>query len=428
MASQDDNKAIDGMIRRTLAHDAPEPADCPSPEVLAAYYDRSLDADEEARCELHFSRCARCREQLSAIVRAEEKPYLRPARQWLLTGRWLVPAIAMLLIAFVWVARRPAQQRPAGKSSNTPFVAISKPEPTPSVEGVVGRAAPSSTSSSTREAVKAAPSEALSFSAGNLPSTATRNGNSVEMLPRAKRSIDTSVVVAGGAAGGVVSSGAVADQLLAKESAVPQPPVEQKSVTEAGEVTANAASSQLAPENEEASVSNQAQASPPPAAPPVQRVETRMTEVAPNKKATAAMAANKSSATTRGDGNLVVLDRVSSMSVIKTPDPAVLWRLAGEGFVERSEDSGATWEGQSPYPDAHFFAGAAPTVKICWLVGRDGLIVLTRDAEHWRRIEPPVPVDLVGVTAQNASIAVVTAADGRKFTTSNGGKSWTPPQ
>lgn len=428
MASRDDDKAMDGMIRRTLAHARPEPAGCPSPDILAAYNEHSLDAEEAARCELHFSRCAHCREQLAAIIRTEEKPQVHPAPRWLLAGRWLVPAVAMMLIAFVWVARRPTQHPPAGESSNTPLVAMSKPAPNPAIERTTGGVTPSSPPSSAREVEKVAPSEAMSLSRERLSPPATRAGNASESFPRAKSDVGAPAGIVGGAAGGVTSGAEVADKLLAEESAAPQPAIDQKSAAETTEVTADAASAQIASEGKEAPAHIQTEASPSPASAPVQRAGTQMMEVVPSKKVATATAANENGSTVRGSANLVMLDQISSLSVIKTPDPAVLWRIVGEGFVERSKDSGETWEGQSPYPNAHFIAGVAPTVKICWLVGRDGTIVLTSDGKHWRKIEPPVSLDLVGIAAENALVAVVTAADGRKFTTSNGGKAWTPVQ
>ena len=71
MASQDHEKAMDGLLRRSLARDTAAKADCPDAELLAAYYERSLGADEVAGYDLHFSQCTRCREQLAAMSRAD---------------------------------------------------------------------------------------------------------------------------------------------------------------------------------------------------------------------------------------------------------------------------------------------------------------------------------------------------------------------
>lgn len=119
---------------------------------------------------------------------------------------------------------------------------------------------------------------------------------------------------------------------------------------------------------------------------------------------------------------------LSAENVIRTPDPKILWRIASGGFVERSEDGGLTWMGQLPNQNAHFTAGSAPGAKVCWLVGDDGIILLTQDAANWQTIPPPRRADFVAVSAPNASSATVTAADGRKFTTPNRGKTWKPAE
>ena len=49
------------------------------------------------------------------------------------------------------------------------------------------------------------------------------------------------------------------------------------------------------------------------------------------------------------------------------------------------------------------------------------------DGLTWRRVAFPEAIELVGVRASDASNATVTAADGRRFTTTDGGKSWRQP-
>jgi hypothetical protein len=116
----------------------------------------------------------------------------------------------------------------------------------------------------------------------------------------------------------------------------------------------------------------------------------------------------------------------SGSTIIPTPDPKILWRIAGGNFVERTENGGATWRGQVADPDAQLTAGSAPTNKTCWLVGKAGVIVVTKDATHWKKLPPPVPADFIRVEAKNSSSAIVTAADGQKFSTQNEGKKWVP--
>jgi photosystem II stability/assembly factor-like uncharacterized protein len=112
--------------------------------------------------------------------------------------------------------------------------------------------------------------------------------------------------------------------------------------------------------------------------------------------------------------------------VIPTPEASVRYRLAGGGFVERTEDSGATWDGQLVSPSAKLNAGAAPNAKVCWLVGQAGRIFLTRDGTNWTKIPAPAQLDFVAVTATDASSATVTSANKKRFSTVNRGKTWRP--
>jgi len=48
MPARDDDQAMEGLLRRSLARDAAKAGECPHADILAAYYERSLDADEAA--------------------------------------------------------------------------------------------------------------------------------------------------------------------------------------------------------------------------------------------------------------------------------------------------------------------------------------------------------------------------------------------
>src|SRR5277367_6762726 len=97
MAAREEDKAMAGLLRRSLAQDA-------GADILAAYFDRALDQQETARYELHFSRCSVCREQLAAMSRADQasgtfgaaetEKNTSSAWDWLVAPRWLMPAAA----------------------------------------------------------------------------------------------------------------------------------------------------------------------------------------------------------------------------------------------------------------------------------------------------------------------------------------------
>jgi hypothetical protein len=110
--------------------------------------------------------------------------------------------------------------------------------------------------------------------------------------------------------------------------------------------------------------------------------------------------------------------------VISTPDPDVFYRIATGGYVEISEDGGVTWQRQLLNPSAEFTAGSAPEPRICWLVGRSGIVFLTEDGKNWRKLPSPTSDDLVVVVAKSASTATVTSNDNRKWTTDDAGENW----
>jgi Photosynthesis system II assembly factor YCF48 len=115
-----------------------------------------------------------------------------------------------------------------------------------------------------------------------------------------------------------------------------------------------------------------------------------------------------------------------AQTIVRSPDPQVLWRISSGRFVERSADAGATWHTQWTNANAHVVAGAATSVETCWLVGRGGIILLTTDGKKWKTVSPPADVDFVTVAAADASSATVTTSEGRQFTTSDSGKHWAP--
>jgi photosystem II stability/assembly factor-like uncharacterized protein len=94
--------------------------------------------------------------------------------------------------------------------------------------------------------------------------------------------------------------------------------------------------------------------------------------------------------------------------------------------VQRSLDAGATFSTEYTADSAVLLtAGAAPSVNVCWLVGRSGVVVLTTDGRVWQRLTFPEQADLTAVTAIDARTATVTTADGRRFGTADGGRTWT---
>jgi len=116
---------------------------------------------------------------------------------------------------------------------------------------------------------------------------------------------------------------------------------------------------------------------------------------------------------------------IGAPMVIGAPGGNVLWRLETGGRISRSQDDGATWYPKRSGVDTALLAGSAPSAAVCWIVGIGGTVLLTTDGERWDLRPFPARVDLTGVEARSARVATVTARDGRRFSTGDGGATWT---
>jgi photosystem II stability/assembly factor-like uncharacterized protein len=124
----------------------------------------------------------------------------------------------------------------------------------------------------------------------------------------------------------------------------------------------------------------------------------------------------------------------SDFAVLKSATGSALWRGGKAGRIERSTDAGKTWISLASPSMEDWLAGAAISDSVCWLAGRHGAIARTIDGQTWQGVAPPAQAagpsgsqpDWIALSASDASNTTITAADGRKFTTSDGGQTWKP--
>jgi hypothetical protein len=454
MASREENEAVAGLLRRSLAHDAATAGDCPEPEFLAAYFEHSLDATETALYDRHFSGCSRCRAQLAAMVRADApKPHARSA--WLLDWRLLSAAAVVMLLVTVWLVRKWGNANLASQPASAPLIALNKDEPKSDspVSGAADRVTvvpqpvpeggkkvepvPTKPDSQmpTREEARAdsakaaqqfADSSALQVQAPpqRVQGPTQANERALSQVTRLKQQdglTSQGTGVSSARRGALAGHGGAAQQQIAPSS--------QMVMVEPGPAQTASGASQSAPVPErKVSASSAPGAAPASAGAQVaggtaETVTVTNAEISDDKQKDSQPLTSAYS-TSGQAASLLVMAESSVTKVIDTPIPSIKWRITAAGFVERSEDGGATWKGQEPDPEAHLVAGSAPTDKVCWLVGAEGVVLVTEDATNWKKIAPPVKTDITAVSAKSASAATITTADGRRFTTHNEGKKW----
>jgi hypothetical protein len=534
MARQDEQQAMEGLLRRSFARKSDAGA-CPDAGILAAYFERSLAADEILQYELHFSQCARCRGQLAAIARISEAVGAGDAageksahRAWLFGWHWLAPAALAMSLVLVWFIRYRVQTRTNAHPWTAPMVSMMKDQPNssatagqpPAPSGDLAYAPPSSRQANAPARLKS-PIVMPEKVAPKL-----EGGDAERIDELAKKELDRSAdrtASAGALSAGEYSQARVehavaepTNEPKAKPAAAPLPSLAMNSgpkrltmpafapppassappkpsepaqqapnVSDGKAVASNAQPHSSAAPGGTANGATGAAIVPPPVAPmATQSVAVTQTAASASVAATDQNSSTTSSLTqTVIGGEARVADSGSANSraaiakanesqktaetksrqalaapnqaakenaksstdvaqyqsipsateevmviagpvTIATPNRAVSWQITPEGVVQRSTDSGATWQVIQVSPSGRFVAGSAPERNVCWLVGGDGLIFVTSDARRWKRLEPPVRMDIASVEAKDASSATITLADGTRYETSDGGKKW----
>jgi photosystem II stability/assembly factor-like uncharacterized protein len=443
--------------------------ECPDAEIIAAYAEQALGPAESAEWEGHFAACARCRNILRVLAASAETPLAEKevaqlgklvstvrapveiagrsgwrARPRLLDWRtrWLAPALGVAAVLAVWFAMRPPW-RATDRGASATLVAQAPREeaplsPAPTERDRILQVVP-------QPDQKTQPTPPPDRSSSIAPTNSPVEG-------RAKGSAD-----AANALDRISPSVSEATSSLKKEkdlSALPgrrelQPPAlpEVQAATGApaapqSETKAAFGAPAPAPSPQARAQGNEAV----PQAPGVPQSTSQsvtVAESAPQAETTSGALGGtlqqKSSADRPSNGrNFKALATVRPAgeysALLKAPSGSALWRAGKGGIIERSTDAGKTWAAQASPSQEDWLAGAAVSDTVCWLAGRNGAIARTVDGERWQRVAPPAQAastagksaDWTGITTRDAQSAVITATDGRKFATADGGKTWQP--
>lgn len=375
----------DRLLRGVL-HDSASAAafgTCADAETLAAWADGTLTATARAAFEAHGADCARCQALIAAVMRTEPPPIARP--WWRAPVAWLVP-LAAAAVALVIVGRLAFIEPPSPALVAFPSpAAAALPAPGPAAASPAAGAreqavAPAGSAAQTAASAAAAPARLAGRSVTDAagPSAA---------LPATRQKAETIADAAPAAPGQAAPGQAPATaEPAAKDLVAPKEPAP------AAPAAAGAAPARSTQVNVAAADRDDMRRAP----------RARAFAAAPMMNAPA-----------------------PAPVAILSPDPLSQWRSV-DGRIEHTTDGGKTWQAQSIDGLTPVRAGAAPSARVCWLVGAGGLVLVTTDGTAWVRAAVPDAIDLVAVEATDASHATVTTIAGRRFMTSDGGKTWTP--
>jgi len=364
MKHQDRDQSIDQLLRAMPDDGRAEvqPA-CLDVETLAAWAEGALQGGARAHAESHAASCARCQALLAAMARTVDAgAAAAPPRTWLVRAApWLGPIGAAAMAAALVLAILPR-------------VGNESPPVSPIADAAVEKAE--------KEVARDAPAPAPATS-----STPRARAEGQAALPQRK----------------------VLDKVEPRQQEAPIPLLKSRTASSTPPLPVPELPPPAAPRP----------AAPPPAAssaraaPPLPDAPTEL------RREVGQVAAGRDARLKEAVAEIAAPPPV----LISTPEPRIRWRILNGNVLQQSVDSGATWVSRM-VPDARFVAGSAPSPDVCWVVGQRGLIMVTTDGAAWLRVPFPEAIDLVIVAATSADAATVTAADGRVFSTTDRGRTW----
>lgn len=441
----DRDGSTDRLLRkaftRTEGGETPGPA-CVDAEVIAAWVDGALSAPIARNVEHHISICAHCQAVLAALAVTEPEPERAAAaapvpvvpfwRRWPL--QWAAPLAAGAAAVLLWVLLRP----PVGSNDGPTSTTMARVEPPPA----------SQTQEAAAPATPApAPSEPAAPNGGDTFAQSARSREDA-FTDRRQQKAAPDATSAQSAAAPTASQTAPESRPVAPASpsvvggiAAPPPRASVPSAEAASPASAGAMPPAPAPAAAPLPMPPQ----PPAVAEPMRALETARME-SEQRAANAgpspadqrvlvefAVAMNETVATgaRQGFARATGAGRASSppqaadaATLVATPiAPPVRWRVLENGVVERQTIGSTMWE-RVAIPSGMPTSGVAPSPLVCWLAGRDGVVLRATDGRTFTRIAFPEAADLIAVSATSALDARVTTADGRTFTTSDGGATW----
>ena len=371
------------IVRSRLAEQRFADQAHPDANLLAAFAEQTLLERERAAVSAHLAQCAECRESLALASPAQEPAVVSVTtkRHWFFEWRWVGAAAAACCV--IAVALQYRVQPPAVKKASCAVTLPAGPAPAPSAEqpGTQFAATPKLKAEHLKKALQVPPS----------PTVAQEQSPPI-VMPQL----------------GTSAAEKNPSPVLTTQVEPPAPSEQAKSLLPSG-LDPNALRAEPA-------------------------------ETARAQKDVAALQAQRGirpQADAFAQG-MVARGRVAAArSVTRVSGPTVLWSInastanAGKtnGVVERSLDSGQTWEA-APLSGDVSFRTVVSTGQHVWAGGTNGALFHSADGgAHWDRItvsdeSAKLTGTIVNIDAGDRNLIKVTTSSGEKWFSSNGGRQW----
>jgi hypothetical protein len=403
----------------------------PDPGLLAAFTEKTLNDRERSQVLEHLAACADCREVVSlAMPPIESTPLPIPQKLGWLSWpalRWSALAACVVVVSAAVMLRYEHRQAVAGKApasltaqnnlpQQPPKLAAKIPAPGPFPSDLnlrpEGKLAKQRDNPSDAEAVTQAQLSAPAKPGEKKDATGARANafaiKSADKAPAADEIIVAAVRPASPTAKPAqVSSGAEARKTTAEP--LPSP------ITETVTVQSAAPAIQTSPSSEQKA-----------------KVESASNESQKETLAAAAGVGGTATGDQRSDTlssarTQVVVGGYAQQSHLGHAVPR--WTVSADGVLQRSFDSGKTWQTIAVANHIVFRALAASDSDI-WIGGVAGALYHSSDAgQHWLKVNPvadgqPLTADIVTVEFSDPQDGKLTTANRELWTTNDGGSTW----
>jgi hypothetical protein len=393
----------------------------PDANLLAAFTENALTARERSQVLEHLARCGTCRAVTGfALPESEARPApvtTSEERRW---ARWTVLRWGTLAVSAVVIAIAVLVLRPQEKRATTPFPAMSettipsapKPEPAPAEEKAkaADKAARQTKELAKVPALEDKAKERAKSTATKLQQPATEVRTQILNDSRAASNLANTANVANAQqqrrAGGPYVSGNQAQVASPQQNQKllvppPAPPVAKARADDASVPNANQALP-VAGANETVDITA--------AALKDQKAETQQGFMAAAPTAPGTLA------------------RVRPVEGVAKKMEALRWTISPSGRISRSAD-GRSWA-ELPVGEGVGFRAISANGADIWAGGSGGALFHSSDGgERWTRVRPTfagasLTTDITRIEFTDPQHGALVTTSGQKWTTSDGGKSW----
>jgi Photosynthesis system II assembly factor YCF48/Putative zinc-finger len=400
-----------------------EPGGHPDADLLTAFAERTLLPRERDAVLQHLAACVDCREAVSLATpeQAVVPPFLPVRTNWL-SWPYLRWGAALACVVVVGAAVTLRQQHAA----NQPKLSSAKIEQTAALQPQYEQ----------RDEPAPAPQERQDVGAREKPEKDIKANRAPRKVPAAQaeeagqrqltlqaRNYDSH------------------DQLAGNKTFADSVPARAK---EQNEVSVNGAAPSVAEKKKDDEQREYLKMAPAPISPapmaPASETVTVMAESVPSQtepasvqKAQATGGASAHSAVKApgvAAGNLNKMSDARTASQLVSVEPAFggQWTLSPEGLLQRSLDSGATWNAVAVAPNVHLRAVSALGNDL-WVGGAGGALFHSSDnGVHWTQVRPRfegkiLTGDIIGLEFKDLAHGQITTTY-ELWTTSDAGKTW----